>query len=570
MPASPAHPAMFQLLRLQSRGRRRRIWARFCQPRRLVLSAIAAVLAVAWLGNAALTVWLREAGSAESLRAMLSLGLVIYALWHVAKTAFFRPESPFDWTPDERELLAAMPLRPRDLVAYQLASVTVTTLLKAGLFTVLLLPDVRSVPLALVGVLLVMLLLEMLRMATEIGAWGMSRRAFLTYRAVVVVTLAAGGAALGAAIVRSEALTGRINIGQGLRQRFLDILVQWNDSVVGYAGLPFRPFVDLILADRLTASTAILIGVALAMVVGSAMAVTALYTRSVRRVEEREVRGYQGIAARSSTESSLRSEERPLALTGYSPRVQRLPRWGGVGPLLWRQLLGARRYWGSLLTAMIAPAVLAALPVFVVSDALNAFLATMGTLAFYTFLLLPTALRFDFRRDLDRLATLKGLPITPRGAAIGQTLAPVLIATLFQSVVLAFAVAVRDLPLHYLGVAIAVMIPMNVLVFALDNLIFLLYPYRVQQEGLEIFLRTILTFTGKGLLFAAGLGAIATWGFAAAALSRAIAPWSGSAITPYAVFLAGMLVFPSFFATLLLNGLSRTYRGMNPIEDMPR
>ena len=99
---------------------------------------------------------------------------------------------------------------------------------------------------------------------------------------------------------------------------------------------------------------------------------------------------------------------------------------------------------------MIAPAVLACAPCFVIADPDIAFLATTGTLAFYTFLLLPTAIRFDFRRDLDRLATLKGLPITPAAAAIGQTLAPVLIATLFQSVVLAIAIAARSLPPHQL------------------------------------------------------------------------------------------------------------------------
>ena len=54
---------------------------------------------------------------------LLSLGLVLYAGWHFTKAAFFRPESPFDWTPVERDLLLAMPLRRRDLVAYQLASV---------------------------------------------------------------------------------------------------------------------------------------------------------------------------------------------------------------------------------------------------------------------------------------------------------------------------------------------------------------------------------------------------------------------------------------------------------------
>src|SRR6476619_4899033 len=112
------HPATVLLLRLQSRGRRRRMWKKFCQPRRLVLSAVACVLAIVWLGNAAMTIWLRETASQETLRALLSMGLVLYAGWHIAKAAFFRPASPFDWTPSEHELLIAMPLQSRDLVAY--------------------------------------------------------------------------------------------------------------------------------------------------------------------------------------------------------------------------------------------------------------------------------------------------------------------------------------------------------------------------------------------------------------------------------------------------------------------
>ncbi len=96
---------------------------------------------------------------------------------------------------------------------------------------------------------------------------------------------------------------------------------------------------------------------------------------------------------------------------------------------------------------MIAPSVCLA-PCFVVADPAIAFLATAGTLAFYTFLFLPTAFRFDFRRDLDRLATLKGLPISAAAATIGQTLAPVLIATVFQCGVLAFAIVARSLPPH--------------------------------------------------------------------------------------------------------------------------
>ena len=169
------HPAIVLLLRLQARGRRRRMWQRFCQPRRLALSAVAGVLAIVWLGNAAMTVWLRESASAETLSALLSLGLVLYATWHFAKAAFFRPESPFEWSPAERDVLAMLPWHSRDLVAYQIASVTVTTTLKTGLLTLLLLPDLRCVPLAMVGLLLAMMMLEMLRMAVDIATWGMSR-----------------------------------------------------------------------------------------------------------------------------------------------------------------------------------------------------------------------------------------------------------------------------------------------------------------------------------------------------------------------------------------------------------
>jgi len=518
-----------------------------------------------------MTIWLREAASPEKLSALLSLGLVLYTGWHFTKAAFFRPESPFDWAPAERELLAAMPLRPRDLVTYQLASVTVTTILKAGLFTLLLLPDLRCVPLALMGLLMVMMVLEMLRMAVEIATWGMDRSAFLAYRAAVVAGLVAGGFAVGAVIVREDAFGGWTQAGERPVQRLLDILVQLDASVIGYAALPFKPFIDMTLADHMTIANAGMAAAALGTVMGLATAVIGLYAMTARRVANRERRNYRTDAAAHGLFAGSTRHEPGLALSAaFPPPLRRIPRWGGAGPLAWRQLVGARRRWGSLLTAMIAPAVIACATCFVIADPHIAFLVTTGTLAFYTFLLLPTAIRFDFRRDLDRLATLKGLPISPVAAAIGQTLAPVLITTLFQCGVLIFVVVARLLPLNHLFMAMLVMTPLNLLVFGLENLIYLLYPYRVRQEGLEIFVRTMLVFTGKGLLFTVGLGAISAWGFAAAALTREISALTGRAINSYAVFSAGVIAGPSILAAIVLYGLYRTYRNMDPIEDIPR
>jgi hypothetical protein len=566
------HPATVRLLRLQGRGRRRRVWRRFFQTRRLLLSAIACMLAVVWLGNAAMTVWLREAASPETLRALLSLGLLVYAGWHIAKAAFFRPESPFDWTPGDREILAALPLRSRDLVAYQIASVALTTILKAGLFTLLLLPDLRCVPLGFVGVLLAMLLLEMLRMSVDIATWGMGRAAYLGYRAVVVAGLVAAGFAIGSVVVREDALGGRINVGDGLLIHILDILVKLDASAFGTVAAPLQPFIDLILADKTTGANLGLAAAALAIVAGLAAAVMRQYAATCQRIASREKRDYRPPHGAAQEAFAGYSHDEPDCTTGAESflRLRRIPRWGGAGALAWRQLVGARRMWNSLLTAMIAPAVLACAPCFVIEDPNIAFMATAGTLAFYTFLLLPTALRFDFRRDLDRLATLKGLPITPAAAAIGQTLAPVLIATVFQGGVLTFAVIARSLPLHHLAMTMLVMMPLNALVFGLDNLIFLLYPYRIHQEGLEILLRTMLTFTGKGLLFAVGVGAMSTWGFAAAFLTHGMSHWTGTSIDAYVVFTGGMIVGPSIVGALVLYGLCRTYRKIDPVEDVPR
>ena len=315
------------------------MWRRFRQPRRLVLSAVACVLALVWLGNAAITVWLREAASPDTLRALLSLGLVVYALWHLVKAAFFRPESPFDWTPAERDLLAPMPILPRDLVAYQLASVTVTTILKAGLFTVLLLPDLRCLPLGFIGVLLAMLALEVLRMTVDIATWGMRRMAYLAYRAVVVTGLVVGGFAVGEVIVRGNVFA-RINVGDGVLERLLDILVQLNASVSGYVSLPFKPFIELIVANSVTAANLGLAAGALAMVMGFSVAVVGLYAVTTRRVATRERRRYK--AGKDGAESFVVRGLLSDRQTGMSaPRLLCVPHWGGAGALAWRQLVGA-------------------------------------------------------------------------------------------------------------------------------------------------------------------------------------------------------------------------------------
>ena len=558
------HPAVFRLVVWQSRGRLRRMGQRFLLPRRLILSVLAFLLAVAWLGNAALTVWLREPATPQMLRVLLSFGFALYAIWHVSKVAFFRPEEPLEWVPSERELLCTCPLRPRDLLGYKLASVAMTTLLKAGIFTLLLLPDLKNLPVAFTGILLAMLLLELLRLGVEMTAWGMSRRVFLAYRIAVVAALMGFGCTVAVNVAQSGLFGTGVTMDEGVMSRLGELLIELDASVVGWINRPFYPLVETIVAIGSLAMVAMWSVTSCVMVLLSGAAIFWLFPALSRRVAEREKETSRPV------ELPTEGGDYMATATCRARPTQQIWPLGGTGAVAWRQLMGARRHAGSLVTAMVVPAVLAVAPAFVVADPVVAFLSTSGALALYTFLLLPTALKFDFRRDLDRLPILKGLPIPAGAMVVGQIAAPVIISTLFQAVVLAFAAVVRSqAPLFYVG-SVLVLVPMNVLVFALDNLIFLLYPYRMQQEGLEIFLRTMLTFTGKGLLFVLGLGAISAWGLGAASIARIWTNQTGAAVNGYALFSMGILLGMSMLAVGLVLALRRAYDRLNPIEDIPR
>ena len=168
-------------------------------------------------------------------------------------------------------------------------------------------------------------------------------------------------------------------------------------------------------------------------------------------------------------------------------------------------MIGANRQRSQLAVALALPGILAILPVFVCGNGRQAALQVSAALTFYSFLLLPTALKFDFRRDIQRMAILKSLPIRPVAVVLGQIATPTLLAFAFQATVLTATIAVRPFPVWMLLATLLLLAPLNALIFTLDNLVYLLYPYRLNQEGIEIFLRTTLTFTAKGLIFAVGL-----------------------------------------------------------------
>src|SRR5207302_1015891 len=84
-----------------------------------------------------------------------------------------------------------------------------------------------------------------------------------------------------------------------------------------------------------------------------------------------------------------------------------------------------------------------------------------------------------FRGDLDHIDTLKSLPVAAWAIAVAELVAPVAVLTIYQLVLLASI----DLMLHTGAMKLAIVmlfaLPLNAMLIAVENLIFLIFPVRL-------------------------------------------------------------------------------------------
>ena len=128
-------------------------------------------------------------------------------------------------------------------------------------------------------------------------------------------------------------------------------------------------------------------------------------------------------------------------------------------------------------------------------------------------------LQFDFRSDLDRIDVLKTLPASPAAIVLGELLAPVVFATLYE---LPFVIAIGLVQPEWLLIIVSgvVLVPtINLFVFAFENLVFLWFPCRLANLGagdfqafgrqmLVMAVKFMLVGIGGGLAAAAGRGVV--------------------------------------------------------------
>lgn len=521
------HPALWQLTKMRTAGRFQKMLASFTQPRKLVISILGSALALIWLSNVIASILFREKYNPESLRSWMTLSLTAYATWHFVRVSWQRPDSSIEWSEAERNNLVASPFTRQQLVQYRLATVLGVTTIKAAIGTILLLPDLAYPVLGFLALWCALAFIELVRVISDTLAAGMSIKAFRAFRAVVVGTLITLGVICSAtALTKTQiaASTAKIPVVFLFGLNFFEVIKGSVSTVPGGILMsPLSLFVDLMVARTVTFEVLLALLAAFSVLFIAIWALLRLDTWSEAAIQDRE-KTVRSFRTSCEEESSIPgSRDRHLAKLSIQL---------SGGAVSWRQAVGVYRYGTGVMLALIPPAILSAMPLFMtrLSDHV-AVLNFLGGLVFYSFLLLPSALKFDFRRDYSHLLLLKLLPLSPTRIVLGQLAVPIVLTTLFQYAMLALACCIREMNFYVLLSAIVSFPAMNLAVYGWENLMFLIFPQKLKQEGIEVFLRTTVLFTAKGVTCGIVFAMVFAWALAAmrvAAFLKDILPVLGN------------------------------------------
>ena len=146
--------------------------------------------------------------------------------------------------------------------------------------------------------------------------------------------------------------------------------------------------------------------------------------------------------------------------------------------MAWRQGVEAlRNVRGIAMTAMLTIGV----PVVFIavsgsgSDAEGPSAGPMGYIMVLVMTVLMTQnLALDFRRDLDRMAYLKSLPLPAGAAALGQILPAIGVFTVLQAIAIGILALALGVALPFPAPMLLLLVPFNWLSMALDNILFLM------------------------------------------------------------------------------------------------
>ena len=498
--------SLWLLMRLQTRGWMRSLGRKLRTPKGAMLALVGFAVIGLWLWAVTAAPRSEAGADPESLRRH---GPAFFLAYCVLTVAMSRGERGIYFSPAEVNFLFAGPFTRRQLLVYKITVNALIGLTTSLFLTLLLRIHAQWAVAAWAGLFLAFLFLQLFTMAVGLIAITIGTRAYTRGRKLVLLAI---GVTVAVLLFRASKEAGG---GFAVMFQQLEDSPAWQTLTA-----PLGWYIETFLVapgDWLGLAKWGGLSVAVTFVfVLVVLLLDAQYLESAAATSERVYSQIQKMRRGEAVSLHWRDSEK--AAWG----LPELPYWGGAGPMVWRQATTAIRSLGrlALLVLVFAPVMIG--PMFARSqggDAQSAFTLVASLLAWLS-MLMTTLVPFDFRGDLDRMEVLKMLPVRPWRMALGQLLTPILILYVIQAVCLIAFGVLLNLDGEAVLAGLAFAMPINLLLFGLDNLLFLWFPSRIFAANPGDFTalgRNVIILMAKMVVLGAagaaagGLGLLVWW-----------------------------------------------------------
>ena len=450
--------ALWTLLWLNARAVVRRLTRRLRTPRGAVLSVVGLAVMGLYLGRLVLFNGFGPRADPAVIRVVGPVAVLLICVLNVVSSA---GERAVTFAPAEVDFLFPGPFTRRQLLAYKLIKTGLAGVVSAVFLGFALGRYGGSFLGRWVAAWLTFQFVQMVAMAAALIQSTVGERTFARGKQWV------GVVALGLAVaVVAPAAWRQRNVG------LAPLAGHLRASAAGRVVLaPFGVFVRALVAPRLVDGLG-WDAIGAAMVAGLIVVVVRLDANYLETAAAASGRRYArvgrmrqaGLAGMASAKSA-------------NLRLGMLPWMGGVGPVAWRQLTTVLRTSRNLL-AVLAVVAVAAGGAISRSESTAGSIGTLVGLSLWANLFLTALLKFDFRGDLDQIDNLRSLPLSPAAVAAAEVVAPTVVLSAVQWLLLAAVAAFGHVGVRWLLAAAVFVVPVNAALVGSENLVFLLFPYR--------------------------------------------------------------------------------------------
>jgi len=172
-------------------------------------------------------------------------------------------------------------------------------------------------------------------------------------------------------------------------------------------------------------------------------------------------------------------------------------------------------------------------------------------------LLFPAMLQSDFRSDLGRLDVIKSLPVGTSAVVAGQLAVPVAVGVALWWVLAILLVVMGMIPPRLFWLVCVLALPVNVYLFAIENLFCLAFPFTITRGGVgQLHQQGRAAMVAIGKMLAGLLGVLLS-----AAVGGALWWFTGA---PMLTVIVGAVVGMSLVAGMAVAGCEWAYERLEP------